>query len=159
MLLLKSELRIGQNSPNSLNENKIVESIAHVHVLRLRPHEDLKMCLLLWAKKHQVKAAVVISCVGSLEQFHLRYANQSSGDRKKGFFEILSLTGTISDTYAHLHLSLADEQGIAKGGHLLDGNLIYTTAEIAIAELTDMVFAREKDPVYGYDELNVQKKP
>lgn len=44
------------------------------------------------------------------------------------------------------------------GGHLLDANLIYTTAEIAIAELPELVFDRVLDSTYGYQELQIATK-
>jgi predicted DNA-binding protein with PD1-like motif len=127
-------------------------------VFRLKPHEDLKKALLELARQHKWKAAAVVTCVGSLEQFHLRYANQENGSKQQGHFEIVSLTGTLSESSAHLHLSVSDSTGRTLGGHLLDDNLIYTTAEIVLVELTDVEFTREKDNTYGYSELKVKKK-
>lgn len=135
-----------------------MDSTTQIHVLRLKPHEDLKACVQNWAKENQIKAAAIVTCVGSLEQVHLRYANQSTGSTSLGFFEILSLSGTVSDSSVHLHLSVADSDGVTKGGHLLDQNFIYTTAEIVIAELPDVEFHREMDATYGYTELKIQKR-
>jgi predicted DNA-binding protein with PD1-like motif len=126
--------------------------------IRLNPHQDLKKELMVFAAKEKLKAGFIITCVGSLEQSNLRFANQSAGIQRKDHFEILSLVGTFSDTSAHLHLSLADSTGATMGGHLLDNNLIYTTAEIVIGELTDIQFEREKDSTYGYNELAVKKR-
>ena len=126
--------------------------------LRLKPHEDLKQRLTAFAKEEKLKAVSIVSCVGSLEQFHLRFANQDNGNLKKGHFEIVSLTGTFSETSSHLHLAVSDSTGQTTGGHLLDQNLIYTTAEIIIVELTDLEFKREVDPTYGYQELSIQKR-
>jgi predicted DNA-binding protein with PD1-like motif len=126
--------------------------------IRLKPHQDLKKELMAFAAKEKLKAGFIVTCVGSLEQSNLRFANQSAGTQRKDHFEILSLVGTFSDTSAHLHLSLADSTGATMGGHLLDDNLIYTTAEIVIGELTDIQFEREKDSIYGYHELSVKKR-
>lgn len=126
--------------------------------IRLKPHQDLKKELMVFAAKEKLKAGFIVTCVGSLEQSNLRFANQSAGTQRKDHFEILSLVGTFSDTSAHLHLSLADSTGATMGGHLLDDNLIYTTAEIVIGELTDIQFEREKDSTYGYHELSVKKR-
>jgi len=126
--------------------------------IRLRPHQDLKKELMAFAAKEKLKAGFIVTCVGSLEQSNLRFANQSEGTQRKDHFEILSLVGTFSDISAHLHLSLADSTGATMGGHLLDDNLIYTTAEIVIGELTDIQFEREKDSTYGYHELSVKKR-
>ena len=135
-----------------------MKSFGQIHVLRLKPHEDLKSCVQVWARENQIKAAVVVTCVGSLEQVNLRFANQNAGTTTRGFFEILSLSGTLSETAVHLHLSVADKKGVTQGGHLLDKNYIYTTAEVAIAELTDLEFLREMDSTYGYKELKIQKR-
>jgi predicted DNA-binding protein with PD1-like motif len=135
-----------------------MESATTVHVFRLKPHEDLKKALVSWARQNKIKAAVIVSCVGSLEQYALRFANQENGTVKKGHFEIVSLTGTISDESVHIHMSVSDSTGYTIGGHLLDDNLIYTTAEIAIAELTDVTFDRETDGTYGYKELVIRRR-
>ncbi len=126
--------------------------------LRLKPHQDLKQQLMSFAKAEKLKAASIVSCVGSLEQFNLRYANQETGTIKTGHFEIVSLTGTFSDNYSHLHLALYDSTGQTTGGNLLDQILIYTKAEIVIVELTDLEFRREADFTYGYQELSIHKR-
>ena len=125
---------------------------------RVKPHEDLKRQVLKFASDHKIKAGAIVSCAGSLEQYNIRFANQPEATVQKGFFEIVSLSGTFSDTSSHIHISVSDEKGQTTGGHLMDKNLVYTTAEIVIVELTDLEFAREKDSTYGYQELVVKKK-
>lgn len=125
------------------------------HVFRVGPHEDLKEALLEFAKKNNIAAGFILTCVGSLERFNLRFANQKEGSSREGFFEILALSGTLSNEAAHLHLSIADSAGQVCGGHLLTGNQVYTTAEIVIGELPALVFRREEDPTYGFLELKV----
>jgi hypothetical protein len=137
---------------------KSYPSSSRVFAFRLPPKADLKKSILDFAKENQISAGCIVTCVGSLEQFHLRFANQKKGEYKKGHFEIVSLTGTFSDTSGHFHISLADEKGQTIGGHLLDENFIYTTAEIVVAELTDLHFEREVDEKYGYHELAVKPK-
>jgi uncharacterized protein len=129
-----------------------------IHVFRLSPHEDLKKSILTHAQHFGIQAGVVLTCVGSLEQFHLRFADQKTGYRQTGRYEIVSLTGTFSGSEGHFHLSVSDASGKVTGGHLLDENLIYTTAEVAIAELSDVTFHREIDTTYGFKELVVKPK-
>jgi len=124
--------------------------------LRLRPHQDLKKELTAVAKRERWKAACIVTVVGSLEQINLRYANQEMGVVQKGHFEIVSLTGTFNESSSHFHLSVSDSLGHTIGGHLLDDNLVYTTAEIVVGKLTDLEFAREKDSTYGYSELSIK---
>jgi uncharacterized protein len=126
--------------------------------IRLKPHQDLKKELIAFAAEEKLKAGCIVTCVGSLEHVNLRFANQPEGKSLKGHFEILSLVGTFSETSAHLHLSVADNTGVTIGGHLLDGNLIYTTAEIVIGELTDLEFKRVVDSTYGHLELQVKRE-
>jgi predicted DNA-binding protein with PD1-like motif len=129
-----------------------------VHVFRLKPHEDLKKALLEYAKANSIGAGIIITCVGSLEEFHIRFANEKAGTKQWGYFEIVSLTGTFSVNSSHLHISISDSKGNTIGGHLLDGNHIYTTAEIAVGVLPDLIFEREIDSTYGFPELTVKPK-
>jgi uncharacterized protein len=133
-----------------------MQSSASYHVFRLSPSADLKASLVQFVKDNQIEAGIVVSCVGSLMQYNLRFAGQTAGHREKGSFEILSLTGTVSTQGVHLHIGLADAHGNTVGGHLLDDNLIYTTAEITLAHLHDLRFSREVDPRYGYQELKIE---
>jgi predicted DNA-binding protein with PD1-like motif len=139
----------GQNSPSSLLEG---------FAFRARPHEDLKQSILEFAKINAIRAGAIVTAVGSLEQFNIRYANLEHGEMKKGHFEIMSLVGTLSDSACHLHLSVSDKTGKLYGGHLLQGNLIYTTAEIVLVKLSDLEFSRAIDPSYNYKELVVTVK-
>jgi uncharacterized protein len=129
-----------------------------VHVFRLKPHEDLKGSIIEYAKANTITAGVILTCVGSLEEYHLRFANEKAGKKQWGYFEIVSLTGTFSASSSHLHLSISDTKGNTVGGHLLDGNHIYTTAEIAIGVLPSLSFEREIDSTYGFAELVVKSK-
>ena len=124
---------------------------------RLRPHDDLKKCILQFASLNALKAGAILSAVGSLEQYNIRFANQPAGTMRKGFFEIISLTGTFSESSCHLHICLSDEKGQTFGGHLLDDNLIYTTAEIVAVSLQDLEFQRITDTTYNYMELVVSR--
>lgn len=137
---------------------QVMHSSSSTYVFRLKPHEDLKRSIMQFAREHRIRAGIVLTCVGSLEQVNLRFANQHNGTKKNGHFEIVSLTGTFSDSTCHLHAAVADSTGYTFGGHLLDENLVYTTAEIAIAELEDLSFDRVQDPTYGYQELMIRRR-
>jgi len=137
---------------------KVFSSEAKAHAFRLKPKDDLKKSILAFAEENKIMAGTIATCVGSLEQFHIRFANQKNGELKKGLFEIVSLTGTFSNSSCHLHISISDLTGITIGGHLLDDNIVYTTAEIAVLELSDLEFKRELDPTYGFKELVVEKR-
>ncbi len=125
---------------------------------RLKPGTDLKAALQQWADLNDVDAAVILSAVGSLTDYAIRFANQPEASVGQGHFEITSMTGTLSKNGSHLHLTVADETGHCLGGHLMEGCRIYTTAEVVIGLLPDHEFLRVTDETYGYKELKVKKK-
>lgn len=128
------------------------------HPLRLLPGIDLKKAIAEHCKAQQIKAGVILSGVGSLSQAQLRFATAKAGTILQGPFEIVSMTGTCSDQGLHVHLSIADSEGKVLGGHLMEGCLIYTTAEIVILDCEEHVFQRSVDPTTGYLELEIKKR-
>ena len=129
-----------------------------VYSLRLEPGDDLKKSLDAFIQAQRIEAGFIMTGVGSLTQVHLRLANQEQGEHYRGHFEIVSLVGTLSVHGSHLHASVSDSTGRTIGGHLLDGNLIYTTAELVLGVLPDVKYLREPCPKSGYNELKVHKK-
>jgi len=75
-----------------------------IHAFRMVPGEDLKKQIDAYVQLHRIEAGWIMTCVGSLTHYHLRFANQEAGARGKGHFEILSLVGTVSINGLHLHL-------------------------------------------------------
>lgn len=143
-------------------EVKSVSSKMVAHAFRLKPGQDFTAELTTWAKTHKIKAASIVSVVGSFTKVNLRYANQPNGTSQEGHFEIVSIVGTFNDSSSHLHASVSNGKGETFGGHLLPGNIVYTTAEVVVAELPDLVFTREKDEKEkggsGWDELVIRKR-
>ena len=134
-------------------------SIADVsHALRLLPGADLKEAIKQYVKEKHIEAGWIISCVGSLTKYNIRFANLPQGTSANGYFEIISLTGTVSKNGLHIHICVADENGKTVGGHLLPGCIIYTTAEVIIAESTKYIFTREKDNTTSFYELQIKEK-
>ncbi|MGF1580168.1 MAG: PPC domain-containing DNA-binding protein [Gemmataceae bacterium] len=125
---------------------------------RLLPEQDLKSSLLLACQEREIDAACVLTCVGSLRRAVLRFAGQAETTIVDADFEIVSLVGTISRHGAHLHVSLSDRNGHMIGGHLFDGSLIRTTAEVVLGIIPDLLFTRQQDPQTGYRELHIQPK-
>ncbi len=131
-----------------------------VHTLRLVPGMDLNQALAAVVQEHGWEAASVSTCVGSLTHFVIRPANQRTLLERTGHFEIVSLTGTFSEggTANHLHIAVSDSTGQTFGGHLVDGNLIYTTAEVVLLVHEEEVFTRPIDSRTTWDELVVTPK-
>ena len=125
------------------------------YVTRLKPGADLKKSIQSFVVENNLAAAWISCCVGSLVQYNIRFANHSAGTRGAGHFEIVSLAGTLSVHGSHLHIGISDSKGQMTGGHLLDGCIIYTTAEIVILSTMEFELAREKDEETGWNELKL----
>jgi predicted DNA-binding protein with PD1-like motif len=133
-------------------------SSTRITAFRLLPGADLKSELVRLCTENQLQAASIVSAVGSLSQVCLRLANRREATKLHGKHEIVSLVGTLSKDGVHLHMAVANSDGKMVGGHVAEGSTIYTTAEIVIAELDDLVFAREQCPESGFKELIVNPK-
>ena len=129
-----------------------------VYVFRLKPGEDLRKSIETMVKEKNIEAGWINTCVGSLTDYTIRFANQQEGIHGSGYFEIVSLTGTVSVSGSHLHISISDSTGKTIGGHLLEGCKIYTTAEIVIGFSTAYEFKRRKDGTTEWEELQVNEK-
>lgn len=128
------------------------------HVIRLLPGADLRNSIQQYANDHQINAGWMVTGVGSLTDYRIRFANQPEGNTGTGHFEIVSLTGTVSQSGSHLHIGIADSTGKTFGGHLLEGCKVYTTAEIVIQSDSNYTFKREKDGTTPWEELQINKK-
>ncbi len=128
-----------------------------VFALRLRPGQDLRQQIEAFTKQKHIRAGFIITTVGSLRRAAIRLADQSSPMQFDGKFEIVSLVGTLGQDGVHLHISISDRNGKTIGGHLVEGCLIYTTAELVIGEARGLVFSREQDSETTYQELRIRK--
>lgn len=125
------------------------------YTFRLQAGHDLFDSIQAFVQEKKIGAGCVLSGVGSLMHVELRLANREFYSGYDGFFEIVSITGTVSIHGSHLHISIADGDGKTIGGHLESGCKIYTTAEIVLAVFDDVVYKREFAEDSGYEELVV----
>ena len=133
-----------------------MESSFRIHTIRLLPGQDVLPELKKFVSEKNIQAGFIMSVVGSLTQYHIRFANQPEGSKAIGHFEVVSLTGLLSIHGNHVHISVSDSMGRTMGGHLLDSNLVYTTLEVVIGEDKEHTYHRELDSTYGYKELQVK---
>jgi uncharacterized protein len=129
-----------------------------VRALRLGPGSDLGKALSRFARENRLRAGIVLTCVGSLSRVVLRLADQAEGTTFDGKHEIVSMVGTLSPDGDHIHLAVSDATGRTVGGHLMEGSLVYTTAEIAVGEIDGLAFSRVTDPRTTYEELAIRKR-
>ena len=148
MTLIPSNSIVAQSGP----------SAAKFYAVRLAPGADPRLELQAYAKAQGIQAGAVVTAVGSLSRTVLRLADQKETTVFDGKREIVSLVGTVGVNGCHLHLTVSDGQGITFGGHLADGCVVNTTAEIVIADLTDLRFDRADDPRTGFRELIIQPR-
>lgn len=123
---------------------------------RLHPGSDLKKEIVKIIEQNSVKAGVVLSAVGSLEEAVLRMPGAKDFLELHEPLEIVSVTGTISPDGVHVHISVSDDKGKTYGGHLSDGNIIRGTAEIVLLIFDTQTYSRKLDPETGFKELNVE---
>lgn len=123
---------------------------------RLTKGMDLKEEIEKYAIDNNV-SGVVICSVGCLSKLVIRLADGESILEQDGMFEIVSVTGTLSPNGVHIHISVSDEDGNTIGGHLKNGCIVNTTAEVCLTIFDDIKFSREFDDSTGYDELVVHE--
>jgi uncharacterized protein len=143
----------------SCNTSKKIMDIKNTvaHPFRLKPGQDLKKSIEDYVKENDIKAGWIATCVGSLTNYNIRFANKKEGNTGTGHFEIVSLAGTVSTNGSHIHINISDSTGNSIGGHLLQGCIVYTTAEIVLQSTPHFIFKREKDGSTPWEELQVEK--
>src|SRR5690606_1718462 len=128
------------------------------HAFRLNPGDDLKEAIEKHVSNYQIVAGLILTCVGSLNKTSLRMAGKKDTISINGDQEIVSLVGTLSTKGCHLHLSVSDTEGKMLGGHLKEGCIVRTTAEVVIGVLENLSFNRELDKATGFKELKIEEK-
>lgn len=123
--------------------------------LRLKPSQDLRQSLKDFVQTQNIEAGFILTAIGSLKQAAIRFADCQEITILHDKFEILSLNGTLANTGVHLHIAISDRNGKTIGGHLVDGCIIYTTAEIVIGVSEEFRFLRTTDLETGYLELEI----
>jgi len=125
--------------------------------VRLQPGQDLRQGLEECLRDAQLGGAFVVSGIGSLSDPRLRFAGSPEDTVLHGPFEILGLSGTVTEGGSHLHMIVADSGGHVFGGHVGAGNVVRTTAEVLLIGLSEWHLSREADAGTGFKELVVRR--
>ena len=125
------------------------------HCFRLTKGSDLKKEIEEYSVKNKL-SGVILCAVGSLDKLTIRLADSTTILEKVGHFEIVSATGTLTEDGVHIHISVADELGNTIGGHLKDGCIVNTTAEIVLNTFDNIKLKRQYDETTGYEELVIK---
>lgn len=122
---------------------------------RLTKGMDLKKEIESYVINNKI-SGVILSSVGCLSKVVIRLAGAQNMLEKDGVFEIVSVTGTLSEDGVHIHISVSDENGNTIGGHLKDGCIIDTTAEVVLEVFDNIKLKRKYDNSTGYNELVIK---
>ncbi|MCH7828597.1 DNA-binding protein [Patescibacteria group bacterium] len=128
------------------------------HIFRLQPGQDLREELKKFVAENNIQAGFILTCVGSLKKATLRLADENEIRTWDEKFEIISLVGTLSQDGMHLHIGLGDKKGNTIGGHLKEGCVLHTTAEVVIGESEKHKFSRELDENTGFKEFKILRR-
>ena len=126
------------------------------YLLRLKPKQDIKLELLNYVFKNNIKVTSIVSAVGSVSSMKLRIADGKTVVEDHLNREVLSMSGTVVNGKIHAHIGAISTSMDVFGGHLMEGCIVHTTMEITLLDLTGVILAeRAFDEETGYDELNV----
>ena len=125
------------------------------YAFRLHRGADLLQSIRTFSTEQHIQAGFIGACVGCVSTAKIRDAGGINIRRLDEPMEIVSLTGTVSEERCHLHISFSRKDLSTVGGHLVEGCLINTTAEIVLCELPEITFHPVFDPQTGYDELEI----
>lgn len=128
-----------------------------MHIFRLTKGMDLKEEIIKYCEDNNIKAGIIGACVGCCYEIKFRLAGGKKFYHKEADYEIVSMTGTISESGVHIHVAFSDDEGVTVGGHLTEGCLVNSTAEIVIIEVDNYKLTREMDETTGYKELVIEK--
>ena len=123
---------------------------------RLRHGEDIYESLQRIAREERISAACVVCMVGCVTKARIRRAGGDGITELDGPLEIVSVTGTVSRERTHVHVSFSDREYRVWGGHMKEGCIVDTTAELVLLVMDDIRFLKEFDESTGYHELKIQ---
>ena len=128
---------------------------------RLKAGDPLKEKIEEIVASQNLNSATFISAVGSLSKVVVRMAGASPAAQDirtyEGSYEVVSLIGNLGQGRTHLHVAFSDSEGNVVGGHLKEGTIVHTTAELVIAADNSLLFSEEVDDRTGFGELRIDK--
>lgn len=146
-------------------------ALGRVVALHMDPGTDVLKGLQAAVASQGLRSAVILSGAGSLRQAVLRNVRSIPNpfpitDANRVFvakdeaMELLSLTGNVAlrhdgrvVVHGHLVISSGQQDGLAYGGHLVEGSIVFSTMEIILAEITGMSLTRSVDAITHAAEL------
>jgi predicted DNA-binding protein with PD1-like motif len=147
-------------------------------MIRVLPGSDLLEGIEQACKETEIRAGMVVSCIGSLKKASFLFVVPAQnkvgaqyGDPLvlEGPLEFLGAQGTVGleesgDVFVHLPGLASDKDGTVHGGHLVKGECpVLITCEVAITPVEGVRLVRRMDPKVGWkvlfpSESTVQEK-
>lgn len=137
----------------------IDKKIDNTYILRLDKGEEIISSLKLFCEENNITAGSISGFGVASDVTLICFDMETQSPKKKFFkgdFEVISFLGNIShidnELFIHLHVTLADNQFKAFGGHFAEG-IIGLTGEFFIQPLNTKI-DRIKDENIGFHILN-----
>lgn len=104
---------------------------------------------------------IVVAGLGMISEFELGYFDKGNYLKKRYDepHELLAMQGTIStegEPRIHIHVTVANKEHDAFGGHLMSGNA-WMSNEIALVRLERLISVRSMDPEKKVGILHLKK--
>jgi len=127
------------------------ENIGRIFILSLDPGDFVLESIKELIRKENVKDAIVISAIGTFDQYRMHYILTTGFPPKNKFehwkdkpLELAHIGGIIANGEPHLHVVVSDPEK-AYAGHLEEGCRVLYLAELAIIEVKGLNLKRVRD--------------
>jgi predicted DNA-binding protein with PD1-like motif len=127
------------------------EKIGRVFVLSLESGDYVLESIRELVKKEKIRDAVVVSGIGTLDQYRIHYVTTTGFPPQNKFehwkdkpLELANVNGIIANGEPHLHVVVSDSEK-AYAGHLEDGCRMLYIVELVIIELKGLNLKRQRN--------------
>jgi predicted DNA-binding protein with PD1-like motif len=120
-----------------------VAEIKRVVMIRIAPGDDILLGIRQAVKEHGLTNGIIMTGFGSVRHSHFHVVMSNELPPKEAYpksiqpLDICVFGGFIIDGRVHCHITFSDERN-AFGGHLEEGCLALTFANLAIADVGDV---------------------
>tara|TARA_B100000700_G_C14865124_1_gene770553 strand:+ start:312 stop:935 length:624 start_codon:yes stop_codon:yes gene_type:complete len=102
--------------------------------LHFNPNSDLLLSLQDIANEQYLNG-FILGAVGNLSKVRFKCPSPQSPKLIEGNLELITLSGTISPTNLHIHISIADSSCNVSGGHLEEGTIVLKGIDLLVGLL------------------------
>ena len=133
-------------------------TMKRVILVRIAPGEDILQGLNKAVAEHGIRNGLFLTGFGSASQSHFHVVMSNDLPPKESYpksiqpLDICSFNGYVLDGKVHCHIDFSDERN-GFGGHLEEGTLALTFANIAIGEIEDSVRIAGWDTIADEQDL------